>query len=227
MSGQTVAVPGHPVQPHPVAAETAAPLSPRLADEERGESARVDAIPLAPALAPNGEGEPLTTTLVPAATSATAARFPLPLTISNRHGGIAVALLLALGGALTVWQSSLLDIGNVDLPGPGFFPLALGALLAVLATGVAVDCWRAPEGERIALGHRDVLVVIVALFLVPLAFEPLGALPTLGLFGAALLALVARVPIVLAVLAAALGMAGCWYFFQVLLGLQLPAGPLL
>jgi hypothetical protein len=29
----------------------------------------------------------------------------------------------------------------------------------------------------------------------------------------------------LAIGAAALGMAACWYFFQVLLGLQLPAGP--
>jgi hypothetical protein len=29
----------------------------------------------------------------------------------------------------------------------------------------------------------------------------------------------------LAIVASALGMAACWYFFQVLLGLQLPTGP--
>jgi hypothetical protein len=49
---------------------------------------------------------------------------------------------------------------------------------------------------------------------------------TLGLLGAALLVLIGRVPLPLAILAAGLGMAACWYFFQVLLGLQLPAGPL-
>jgi len=205
MTGQTVAAPADAEQSHP------------------------DAIRLAPRVARNGEGETAASSFAPAAATARAARwsFSLPFTVSNRRGGIAIALLLVLGGVLTVWQSSLLDVGNVALPGPGFFPLALGALLAVLAAGVAVDCWRAPEGERIALGHRDVLIVIAALFAVPLAFEPLGALPTLGLFGAALLALVARVRIALAVIAAGLGMAVCWYFFQVLLGLQLPAGPLL
>jgi len=57
-------------------------------------------------------------------------------------------------------------------------------------------------------------------------FELLGANMTLGLLGAALLVLIGRVPLPLAILAAGLGMAACWYFFQVLLGLQLPAGPL-
>ena len=70
------------------------------------------------------------------------------------------------------------------------------------------------------------LIVIAALLAVPLIFEPLGASVTLGLLATALLVLIARVPLPLAIAAAGLGMAACWYFFQVLLGLQLPAGPL-
>jgi hypothetical protein len=103
--------------------------------------------------------------------------------------------------------------------------LALGATLTVLAIAIGVEAWRMPEGETIEIGHRDVLVVIAALLAVPVAFEPLGALPTLGVFFAALLIVVARTRIPIAIFAAAIGMAACWYFFQVLLGLQLPAGP--
>jgi hypothetical protein len=64
------------------------------------------------------------------------------------------------------------------------------------------------------------------LLVVPLMFETLGALPTLGLFGMTMLVLVARVRLMLAIVATGLGMAACWYFFQVLLGLQLPTGAL-
>jgi tripartite-type tricarboxylate transporter receptor subunit TctC len=39
------------------------------------------------------------------------------------------------------------------------------------------------------------------------------------------LLLIARVSLVLAILASAAGMAACWYFFQKLLALQLPMGP--
>ena len=40
------------------------------------------------------------------------------------------------------------------------------------------------------------------------------------------LVLIGRVSLPLAIAAAGVGMTACWYFFQVLLGLQLPTGPL-
>ena len=157
-------------------------------------------------------------------------RFPralrLPRAVSARHGGMLVAAAIAIAGVLLAWQAALLDLGNFDLPGPGFFPLVLGAAMVTFAIAIGVDRWRSAEGEAVELGHRDVLVTIAALLAVPLLFEPLGALPTLGLFGVTMLVLVARVHPLLAIVASALGMAACWYFFQVLLGLQLPTGPL-
>ena len=68
-------------------------------------------------------------------------------------------------------------------------------------------------------------IVIVALLAVPLVFELLGASITLGLLGTVLLVLIGRVPLPLAIAAAGLGMAACWYFFEVLLGVSLPVGP--
>lgn len=150
----------------------------------------------------------------------------LPRGVSERRGSILVAAALAVTGIVFIWQSALLDLGNIGLPGPGFFPLVLGAVLLVSSVMIAIGRWRSGEGEAVELGHRDVLVVIAALLAVPLMFEPLGAYITLGLFGAALLVLIARAPLLLAVAAAGAGMAACWYFFQVLLGLQLPSGPL-
>jgi len=151
----------------------------------------------------------------------------LPRAVNARHGGMVVAAAIAIAGALLAWQAALLDLGNIDLPGPGFFPLVLGAAMVTFAVAIGIDCWRSTVSQTIELGHRDVLVTVAALLAVPLLFEPLGALATLGLFGVTMLVLVARVQPLLAIAASAVGMAACWYFFKVLLGLQLPAGLLL
>jgi len=150
----------------------------------------------------------------------------LPIPIGARRGGVALACVLAAVGLVFAWQATLLDLGGIGLPGAGFFPLVLGGALAALAAAICVACLRDRTDDKpVELGHRDVLIVFAALLAVPLLFEPLGAYGTLGLFGAALLVLLARTPIWLAVAAAAIAMAACWYFFQVLLGLQLPDGP--
>jgi Tripartite tricarboxylate transporter TctB family len=150
----------------------------------------------------------------------------LPRTVSARRGGIAVAAVLAGVGLLFAWQASLLDFGGLDLPGPGFFPLVLGVLVFALAVLIAIEGWRgAGEGETVELGHRDVLIVLAAMVAVAALFEPLGAYLSLGLFGAVLLVVLARVAVPLAIASAAIAMVACWYFFQVLLGLQLPRGP--
>ncbi len=150
----------------------------------------------------------------------------LPRTVSARRGGIVVAAVLAGVGLLFAWQASLLDFGGFDLPGPGFFPLVLGVLVFALAVLIAIEGWRgAGEGETVELGHRDVLIVLAALVAVAALFEPLGAYLSLGLFGAVLLVVLARVGVPLAIASAAVAMVACWYFFQVLLGLQLPRGP--
>ncbi len=150
----------------------------------------------------------------------------LPRAVSARRGGIVVAMLLAVIGVLFTWQASLLDFGGFDLPGPGFFPLVLGVAVFALSVVIAIEGFRgAGQGETVALGHRDVLIVFAAMVAVAALFEPLGAWLSLGLFGAVLLVVVARVAVPLAALSAGIAMVACWYFFQVLLGLQLPRGP--
>lgn len=156
----------------------------------------------------------------------TGAGRPLFRAISARRGGMCVAGVLAATGALFAWQASLIDFGDFALPGPGFFPLVLAVLVIVLSVVIGVEDWLGVDSRETAeLGHRDVLIVFAALLAVPLLFEPLGAYATLGLFGAALLVLIARRSLMVAGLSAIIAMAACWYFFQVALGLQLPIGP--
>jgi hypothetical protein len=149
------------------------------------------------------------------------------MTISMRRGGIAAALALLLTGLFFAWQALRLDFGSIGLPGPGFFPFVLGVTLAGFAAVIAAGAMREPAaGDTIALGHRDVLIGMLALIGVAIGFEPLGAFLTLGLFAATLLVLVGRVSLLVALLSAVIGMIAVWYFFKVLLGLQLPEGPI-
>jgi putative tricarboxylic transport membrane protein len=150
----------------------------------------------------------------------------LPRRFYVRSGELCTALALAAVGLFFTWQASLLDLGGFGLPGPGFFPLALGASLLLFSVMIAVERWREPaSGKTVELGHRNVLIAFVALLATSLLFETLGAYITLGLFGAALLIFIGRVPLWIAGPAAVIAMVACWYFFQVLLGLQLPTGP--
>jgi hypothetical protein len=147
-------------------------------------------------------------------------------TISARQGAIWVAAVIGVTGLVFGWQASLLDFGDVAMPGPGFIPLVLSIATVALAVVIgAGEFLQADSGETVELGHRDVLIVFAAMLAIAPLFERLGAYVTLGLFGAVLLVLVARSSLVIAGVAAVVGMAACWYFFQVALGLQLPIGP--
>jgi hypothetical protein len=146
--------------------------------------------------------------------------------ISRRAGAGAIAGLLGACGAYLAWQAVLLDLGDAALPGPGFFPLLLATALMAIALLLGVECWHSSEREAVELGHRDVLITAGALLLVPVLFERAGAPITLGLFGVTCLVLIGRVSPLLAIAATSIGIGACWYFFEVLLGVALPRGPL-
>jgi hypothetical protein len=145
--------------------------------------------------------------------------------VGTRGGEFFAAAVLAIVGLFFLWQSASLSFGSIEQPGPGFFPLVLGVTLSALAAATGVGRLRQPpDGEAIALGHRDVLVAFAALIVLPILFERLGAYATLGLFMAALLVFVGRVSPILAVLATGAAMLAAWAFFGVLLGVRLPPG---
>jgi Na+-transporting NADH:ubiquinone oxidoreductase subunit NqrB len=138
-----------------------------------------------------------------------------------------MALVLVATGLFFVWQAALLPFGRVGLPGPGFFPFALGIALALLALALLYGARQEGQDEAaVFLGHRNVLITLVALAGVAFAFERLGAYPTLGAFTAAMLLIVARTAAWRALLGAVVGMVIVWLFFGLALGVRLPDGTL-
>jgi hypothetical protein len=162
-----------------------------------------------------------------AAGSKTGSRRPwLPRVIGSRRASLLAAGALALTGLIFAWQASLLDLGHIGLPGPGFFPLVLGGLLVFLSALIAIEGRLVSfKDEPLEFGHPQVLITFAALLAVPLLFELVGAYITLGLLSAVLLVLIARVSALLAIVCSAVGMAACWYLFGELLGVRLPIGP--
>jgi len=136
------------------------------------------------------------------------------------------AAAFVLTGALFAWQAALLDLGQIGLPGPGFFPLLLAVLLVVFAAVIAIEGRLASsKDEPLEFGHAQVLITFAALLAVPLLFELIGAYITLGLMSAVLLVFIARVSVLRAIACSAVGLAACGYLFGELLGVRLPMGP--
>jgi putative tricarboxylic transport membrane protein len=146
--------------------------------------------------------------------------------VPGRLGDVIVALVLLASGLFFMWQAARLPFGQVGLPGPGFFPFALGIALALLALAILYCVWQgsAGMGEAIYLGHRDVLLTLAALAGAAFAFERVGVYVALGTFAAFLLLLVARSALWRVLAGATLGMVAVWLFFGVALGVRLPAG---
>jgi hypothetical protein len=144
---------------------------------------------------------------------------PLPA----RLGEVLVALALLATGLFFVSQAALLDFGRVGLPGPGFFPFALGIALALFACAILYYAWWSDRGgEAVFLGHRDVVIAMLAMAALAMLFEQIDAYLALGLFTAALLLFIARTSIRNVVLGATLGMVAVWLFFGLALGVRLP-----
>jgi hypothetical protein len=145
--------------------------------------------------------------------------------VPARLGEVVVAIALLAAGLFFMWQAALIPFGRVGLPGPGFFPFALGGVLVLLAFAILYVAWRAPgEDAPVYLGHRDVLIAMAALAGVAFAFERADTYLLLGTFAAALLLIVARSALWRVVLGATIGMIAVWLFFALALGLRLPTG---
>jgi hypothetical protein len=145
--------------------------------------------------------------------------------VPARIGQAVAALALLAAGLFFVWQATFLPFGRVGLPGPGFFPFALGIALGLLALAILFYAWRETgTREEVFLGHRNVLVALAALAGVALLFERIDTYLALGGFAAVLLVFVARTSFWRAVVGTTLGMIGVWLFFRLALGVRLPAG---
>lgn len=137
-------------------------------------------------------------------------------------------LLLAL---FTIEQASKLPVGSWRSPAPGFFPLLLGILLAILSAALlfsaSVRGKELPAGAQLStssLGTRKVAWSCVALLGFNFLFETLGFLLVSFLFIAFLLLIVSRKNWGMALGAGLLSSLGLYVLFGMILRLPLPPG---
>ena len=144
---------------------------------------------------------------------------------SKRRGEVAIALVLLALAVHVLWMASNMPVGSLASPGPGFFPIAISALLGIVSLAMLGQALlEQKESSGVVLGHREIVLTTVALIALTVVFETAGAFPALGAFLLVLFKVLAKVAWWNATLLAALCTAGLWFVFSWLLGVQLPAG---
>jgi hypothetical protein len=140
-------------------------------------------------------------------------------------------LFLLLIAGLICWGAFLLPYGNVRNPGPGFYPLWLGILLAAMSLALLWQSTRRKEGAR-TLGDmlaekvrwEKVLWVLIALVLYAALMNTLGFLIATLFLLAFLLRFIDPQPWRTVLLWTLIGSLGSYLIFEIWMKLRLPKG---
>jgi len=146
--------------------------------------------------------------------------------------------VLALVGSAFAWGANTYTVGTSARMGPGYFPMVLGVLLAVLGVLILLRGWRKAPDQRLAVGPwawKPLFFIVSAnlLFGVLLGGLPSLNWPAMGfvaaIFGLTLVAGLAgeRFNLKESLLLAAVLAVGSYLAFVVVLQLQLPVWPVL
>lgn len=136
----------------------------------------------------------------------------------------AIFLLIA---AAFGWEATNYEMGQAVRMGPGFIPLALAILLAVLGASVALaGAGKHDHAQAAPVPWRGIVLVCVALVIFGAYARALGIVPIVFLC-ALITSLASTRNTVVAALGIAVALAAlCWAVFKLGLGLPLPTiGP--
>jgi hypothetical protein len=142
-------------------------------------------------------------------------------TFSTRElvaGGIFVA-----AGAYFALESLNYKLGTAFRMGPGYIPLLLGSVLALLGVGIAASGWQKPAGDKLLpVPWRGLVLVLATIGFFGATIRGLGFVPV-AFISAFAMALASRFnsPLFAALLAVALTVL-CTLIFKIGLGLGVP-----
>ena len=108
------------------------------------------------------------------------------MAVTQRSGEAAVSFALAAIGAAVAGMAARMPLGSLALPGPGFFPVAIGVLLALCGLACAGRAILVDGRDTVSLGGWRPWSTLAVLAAAAFAFEPVGALLTLAVALAAL-----------------------------------------
>ncbi|MEK7230768.1 MAG: tripartite tricarboxylate transporter TctB family protein [Pseudomonadota bacterium] len=148
--------------------------------------------------------------------------------VDPRRGDLVIAVLLLALAAFFLWGAWRMPAGTFAVPGPGVVPMILGALLAATALVLFIKALigdRSEAGVSVAFGVAPIAIVFAALTAVALAFERAGFLVTLSVFMFVMLRAVSRLGTLRSVLVAVGIVLAAGWFFDSVLGVNLPRVP--
>lgn len=102
--------------------------------------------------------------------------------IANQKDFLSGLLFVTTGLGCAIAAFVLYPLGDAADPGPGYFPLGLGALLALLGSVVTLRSLRHKGGDQVAVGRlawRPLIVISAAVLLFGLLLPHLGLLVAL------------------------------------------------
>ncbi|MCQ0969725.1 tripartite tricarboxylate transporter TctB family protein [Paracoccus sp. TK19116] len=85
-------------------------------------------------------------------------------------GGVA---MVATGLFVSIYSQLHYDIGSLRQMGPGFFPVTLGGILAVLGLAIALPAWRR-SGTARPLALPEMLAILAAIAVFGFGLQTLG-----------------------------------------------------
>jgi putative tricarboxylic transport membrane protein len=91
--------------------------------------------------------------------------------------GRVAAIVLLVFGLLALEEARKLRFGSIARPGPGFFPVVLGAAFSLVCLALAVNAFRAPEAggaPSARLGWPKIAATMAALCVYALVLERVG-----------------------------------------------------
>lgn len=131
--------------------------------------------------------------------------------------------IFVLAGAYFALEALNYEVGTAFRMGPGFMPLFLGTVLALLGLGVAASGWRKPDtGEQFAPPWRGMALIVGVIIFFAATIRGLGFVPVV-LISSFVAALSSRLnsPLFALLLAVTLTVM-CTLIFVVGLGLSVP-----
>jgi putative tricarboxylic transport membrane protein len=148
------------------------------------------------------------------------------LKIEMHKGEVIFAVAFFCMGIFAVIESLSMPLGQFNTPGPGIYPLILGALLLVvsLILGFTNISGRS-NTDIVRVGHGNIWAVLITLILVAVLLERIGFILTVTTFLLFLLKKLSDMGWVRCIALAFGGAIGAFLFFDILLGQRLPPLP--
>jgi hypothetical protein len=88
-------------------------------------------------------------------------------------------VFIAMGGFFALHAALNLRIGEATEMGPGYFPVMLGALLAIFGVAIALSSLKQPAQAFGAVPWRGVALIVAAVLTFAFGVRPLGMGPSL------------------------------------------------